>query len=65
MGQTADEIVNDIDRTRESLRANLEELESRAKEAADWRHHYRKHPGAMIAAAVLGGVVLSALFGKR
>jgi hypothetical protein len=64
MGQTTDQIANDIDRTRESLQSNLEELETRVKEVADWRSHFRKHPGSMVVAALVGGVLLSTLVGK-
>lgn len=65
MGQTPDEIVSEIDRTRDALRANLQELEARAREAADWRSHFRKHPAPMVVAAMVGGLLLSALLGKR
>ena len=65
MGQSPDELESDIDRARDNLKANLEELEARARDAADWRNHFRKHPGAMIAAAVLGGALLSLMTGKR
>ncbi len=65
MGQSTDEIVDDIDQAREDLRVNLEELEQRVKSAADWRHHFDKHPGAMTAAAMIGGALLSALLGRR
>jgi len=47
------------------LKSNFEELETRVKEAADWRSQFRHHPGAMITAAVVGGALLSALIGKR
>ena len=65
MGQSADELESDIDQARDDLKANLEELEVRAREAADWRHHFRKHPGPMVAAAVLGGALLSLMMGRR
>ena len=65
MGETAAEIENEIDHTREALRSNLEELETRVKDVTQWRNLTRKHPGAMVAAAVLGGMLLSALVGKR
>ncbi len=65
MGKTTEEIVTDIDQTREHLKSNLEELETRVKSAADWRTHFRKHPGAMAAAALVGGALLSAMIGKR
>jgi hypothetical protein len=65
MGQTTDQIENEIDQTREELMSNLEELESRVKDVADWRGHFRKHPGAMVAAATIGGMLVAAMFGKR
>lgn len=65
MGQSPDELESDIDRARDKLQANLEELEARARDAADWRHHFRKHPGPMIAGAVLGGALLSLMMGRR
>lgn len=65
MGKTTDEIATDIDQTREDLKSNLEELETRVKSATDWRSHFRKHPGALAVAAVVGGVLLSAMIGKR
>jgi hypothetical protein len=64
MGQATDQIVNDIDQTREDLRSNLEELETRVKNAADWRAHFDKHPGPMLAAALVGGALLSLLIGR-
>jgi hypothetical protein len=65
MGQTSDQLVSEIDQTRENLRANFEELEMRAKDAADWRTHFRRHPDKMVLGAVLGGVLLSMLLGRR
>ena len=65
MGQTTDEIASGIDQTREELKSNLEELETRVKRAADWRTHFRNHPGAMIAVAMVGGMLLSTLIGKQ
>ncbi len=65
MGQTPDQIVSEIDRTRESLRSNLLELETRAKEATDWRAQFRRHPEGMTLAALAGGALLSLLLGRR
>jgi hypothetical protein len=65
MGQTTDEIASDIDQTREDLKSNLDELETRVKAATDWRAHFQKHPGAMVVAALVGGVLLSSMIGKR
>jgi hypothetical protein len=65
MGKTADEIVNDIDYKREQLKSNLEELETRVKSVTDWRSYFEKYPGKMILGALVGGVVLAAMIGKR
>lgn len=64
MGQTTDQIATDIERTREDLKSNFEELETRVKDAADWRSQFRKHPGAMIGVALAGGALLAAMLGK-
>jgi hypothetical protein len=65
MGKAADEIATVIDQTREDLKSNLEELETRVKAAADWREHFRRHSGPMVVAAMVGGALLSAMLGKR
>jgi hypothetical protein len=65
VGKTTHEIASDIDQTRSDLKSNLEELETRVKDAADWRAHFRKRPGSMIAAALFGGALLSLMSGMR
>ena len=65
MDKTTDQIANDIDRTRDDLKANLEELETRMKSVTDWRAHFEKRPAALLAAAMVGGVLLSTMLGKR
>lgn len=65
MGQTTGEIETDLAETRDSLKANLEELETRVKDAADWRLQFRRHPLPMVVGAMLSGMLLSALIGRR
>jgi hypothetical protein len=65
MGQTTDQIASDIHQKRADLRSNLEELETRMKAVTDWREQFRRRPGAMIVAALVGGVLLSSMMGKR
>jgi hypothetical protein len=65
MGQTTDEIENQIEDKREDLKSNLQELETRVKTATDWRHYFAEHTGTMIAAAFGGGVLLAAMLGGR
>ena len=65
MGQTTDQIENQIGSKREDLKSNLQELETRVKTATDWRHYFAQHTGTMIAAAFGGGVLLAAMLGGR
>ncbi len=65
MGQTTDQIETHIESKREDLKSNLQELEAKVKTATDWRQYYRNHTGTMVAAALGGGVLLSAMLGQR
>ena len=65
MGETTDQIAAHIERTREDLGSNLEELEARVKSAVDWRSQFRRHPGRMALAALLGGALLSLMVAGR
>jgi len=60
VGTKSDEIVNQIDRQRDRLGQNLQELESRMRDVADWRAQYEKHPWAILGIAFVGGVVFGA-----
>jgi hypothetical protein len=65
VGQTTDQIESEIDTSRADLKSNLQELESRVRSAADWRRHFREHTGAALAVAFGGGLLLSAMLGRR
>lgn len=65
MGQTTDQIENQIDQERKDLKSNLEELETRVKSATDWRHYFKTHTGAALAVALGGGMLLSAMTRQR
>ena len=65
MGETAGDIENEIDDSRHALQENLEELEQRMRDLADWRTHVRRHPGPMVLAALAGGMLLAAMIGRR
>ena len=59
MDDTAKEIEEHIDRTRDRLGANLGELEDKVDAAIDWREQYRERPYLFLGAAFVGGVVLA------
>jgi len=70
MVETADQIERHIQRTRDELSENVNELEIRVKTVLDWRTQVEERPGTMLALAFGGGVLLSALmpsgrFSKR
>ena len=58
MGENTNQIEQEIRQRRADLGRNLDELEDRARELADWRTHYRNHHGAFLGAAFgLGAVI--------
>jgi hypothetical protein len=63
MGQTTDQIENQIEKTRDDLGANFQELEQKVKEITDWRHHYQNHPMTLMGVAFGGGLLVATLFG--
>lgn len=65
MGQTTNQIENQIERTRDDLGANFQELERKVKEVTDWRYHYQHHPFTLIGLAFGGGVLAATIFGGR
>ena len=61
MVATSDQIERHIQRTRDELNENVNELEVRVKTAFDWRAQMEKQPGTLLALAFGGGILLSAL----
>lgn len=58
MGEITNQIEQEIREKRDNLGRNLDELEGKARDLADWRSHYRNHSAAFIGAAFATGVVL-------
>ena len=58
MGEITNQIEQEIRQKRDHLGRNLDELEDKARELADWRTHYRNHSPAFLGAAFGVGVVL-------
>ena len=65
MGETTGQIESHIRNTRDDLSANLSELEQKVKSATDWRQHFENNPGAFLAAAVGGGLLLSLMASQK
>lgn len=61
MGQTADEIKQQIEQQREQLGSNLEHLEAKVKETVDWRSQFEQRPMAGVGLAFGAGFLLSML----
>jgi hypothetical protein len=65
MGERTDQIEQQINRTREDLGENFNELEQKVKSAFDWRTQFEERPMTMLAIAFGGGVIASALLPSR
>lgn len=63
MENTAKQIEDHIEQTRESLGSHLNELEQKVRNAADWRLQFQARPATLLGLAFGGGVVLAALLG--
>jgi hypothetical protein len=58
MDRATDRIEQHIDREREMLRSNLEELEDRVRSAVDWRRQFRSNTAAFLGLALSGGLLI-------
>jgi hypothetical protein len=65
MGEGSDQIARDIERTRDELGSDLNELERRVKNATNWRKQFQQHPFTMMGVAFGGGLLLSQLWGSN
>jgi hypothetical protein len=61
VGENTNQIEQEIRERRSDLGRNLDTLERKARELADWRTHYREHPAAFIGAAIGAGLMLGLL----
>lgn len=64
MAQQPNEIKAHIQAEGESLRDNLEEIQSRVKNALDWRVWYKNNTAIALGGAAAGGLLLSLLLTK-
>ena len=61
MGDTTHQIESHIEKTRNDLGANLQELELKVGEITDWRYQFRNHPLPLLGLAFGGGVLLATM----
>ena len=65
MGEKTDQIELYIAEQRVELGDNINDLRQKVKDTFDWRVQFERNPMAMVAVAVGGGLLLSALVGGR
>jgi hypothetical protein len=64
MVEETDKIKQHIDKEREYLGRNLDEIEYRFKDATDLKAHFDRNTGLILGAAVAGGFLLSLTLGR-
>jgi hypothetical protein len=65
MDRATESIELEIDRGREMLRSNLEELEARVRSVVDWRRVYRANTATALALAFGGALLLGLMVQGR
>jgi hypothetical protein len=63
MDEKSDQILNHIESQRDALGRNLDELEYKVKQTADWRTHFDNNPALMLGLALGGGIIVGAMVG--
>lgn len=70
MGQTADQLRQEVDQARDAATQKIEDIEEKVANAAeqvkeqfDWRHQVDDHPLTAVGVALVGGMVLGGLTG--
>jgi hypothetical protein len=63
MVERSDQIEKHIASTRSELGSNLQELEDKVKQAADWRTYFERNPMMVMGLALGGGVLLGTMLG--
>lgn len=62
MDATSQQIIRNLEDKREKLNDNLNELQDKVREAADWRTYYTRNPWPILGAALVGGLLLASIF---
>ena len=61
MGENTSRLEHEIRTERAELGRNLEDLEQKAKDLADWRVHYGRHPEVFLGLAAGAGLIAGVL----
>ena len=61
MDEKSSEIMDEIETSRDRLGENLNDLESRMREATNWRSYYDRHPYLFLGTAIGGGALLAGM----
>ena len=64
MGENTNQIEREIVAERDRLGRNLNELETKTQQLADWQTHYRNNPKLALGIALTGGLMLGAMAGR-
>jgi uncharacterized protein DUF3618 len=59
MGETPDQIKQEIEQARSRLDQDLNRLEYRVRSTTDWRAQYQRHPWVFLGAAFTGALLVS------
>jgi hypothetical protein len=65
MAETSDQIQLHIQRTREELNDNINELRQKVESSIDWRTQFDKRPLTMLGLAFGAGILLAAILPSR
>jgi hypothetical protein len=65
VGESTNQIEQEIMAERRQLGRNLSEFEMKAQQLRDWRTYYRRNPTLLLGLALGGGLALSAMARRR
>ena len=65
MDEQSEQIVKRIQEQRERLGDNLAQLETRMRDATDWRTYFARNPWLMAGASAVGGLLLATILTPR
>jgi uncharacterized protein DUF3618 len=65
MVERPDQIERHIESARSELGSNLHELETKVRQAADWRTYFERNPMTLMGLAFGGGVLLASVLGTK